>query len=256
MALRRLLSMAAPGRLRSSSCTSGRPHSAWEACVPAVLACTHPAELRMRSTTASPATAPTTDATEHAADTQAQPEVDRSAPGSQEVPAPATAPDGAPDAGQGSMGAGRGAAGSPAPPVPRSAAAPGQAGAARSRPPRGDGWWQAAPRGDAAKQPFGGTRRAPPPAPSAGGVQAEALPALLGPPQFERLGKVDGRYTVPRTPEFAIVELGPAQYKARCRPARLFMALSLLSFARLGKLLGCSAALTCCSCSRRAGIAQ
>ncbi len=120
------------------------------------------------------------------------------------------------------MGAGRGAAGSPAPPVPRSAAAPGQAGAARSRPPRGDGWWQAAPRADAAKIPFSGTRRAPPPAPSAGGVQAEALPALLGPPQFERLGKVDGRYTVPRTPEFAIVELGPAQYKARCRPARLY----------------------------------
>jgi len=233
MALRRLLSMAAPGRLRSSGCTSGLPHSAREACAPAVLACMHPAELRMCSTTASPATPPTADAT--AADTQAQPEADRSALASQEVAAPASAPDGAPGAGHGRMGAGRGATGSPASPAPRSAAAPGQASAARSRPPRGDGWWAAAPRADAAKAPFGGTRRAPPPAPSAGGVQAEALPALLGPPQFERLGKVDGRYTVPRTPEFAIVELGPAQYKARRRPARLSTALSLLSCERQGE---------------------
>jgi len=78
-----------------------------------------------------------------------------------------------------------------------------------------------------------GARRRPRPAPA--GVQAEALPALLGPPQFERLGKVDGRYTVPRTPEFAIVELGPAQYKARRRPARLSTALSLLSCERQGE---------------------
>ncbi|KAK9822165.1 hypothetical protein WJX81_003172 [Elliptochloris bilobata] len=44
-------------------------------------------------------------------------------------------------------------------------------------------------------------------------MQAEALTAALGPPQFERIGRVDGRYSVKRTPQFAIVELGPAQYK-------------------------------------------
>ena len=61
--------------------------------------------------------------------------------------------------------------------------------------------------------PFAGTRRAPSPAPSAGGIQAEALTGALGLPQYECIGRVSGRYSVERTPEFAIVELGPAQYK-------------------------------------------
>lgn len=61
--------------------------------------------------------------------------------------------------------------------------------------------------------PFAGTRKAPSPAPSAGGMQAEALTGALGPPQYECIGRVSGRYSVERTPEFAIVELGPAQYK-------------------------------------------
>ena len=44
---------------------------------------------------------------------------------------------------------------------------------------------------------------------------------MLGPPQYECIGRVSGRYSVERTPEFAIVELGPAQYKVLELPGSL-----------------------------------
>lgn len=102
-------------------------------------------------------------------------------------------------------------------PLPSETSAPGRgglwAGSSRKRPPRGTA--PPEPQPPNPKHPFGGTRRSPPPAPSVGGIQAEALVGALGPPQFERIGKVTAGYSVERTPQFAIVELGAAQYKVR-----------------------------------------
>ena len=66
--------------------------------------------------------------------------------------------------------------------------------------------------------PFGGKRHPPSPPPHAGGPTPDQVSAQLGPPQVSRLGKVMGFYQVPRKPVFAVVELGPTQFKVgdRC----------------------------------------
>ena len=150
------------------------------------------ASVRMRSTDAMPPATPDADAA-------------AGAPGSAAGPqAPAAEP---PAAGSraGSAGAGRQAAPAAAP----SSGRQWQPGTSRrARPPA-----PPAPRLPSKPHPFAGTRQAPSPAPSVGDIQAEALTGALGPPQYECIGRVSGRYSVERTPEFAIVELGPAQYK-------------------------------------------
>ena len=61
--------------------------------------------------------------------------------------------------------------------------------------------------------PFGGKRHPPSPRPHAGGPTPDQVSAQLGPPQVSRLDKVKGYYQVPRKPVFAVVELGPTQFK-------------------------------------------
>jgi hypothetical protein len=63
--------------------------------------------------------------------------------------------------------------------------------------------------------PFGGKRQPPSPKPHAGGSTPDQVSAQLGPPQVTRLGKVAGQYQVPRKAVFAVVELGPTQFKVR-----------------------------------------
>ncbi len=70
--------------------------------------------------------------------------------------------------------------------------------------------------------PFGGTRQPPSPRPHAGGPTPDQVSAQMGPPQVSRLDKVRGRYQVARKPVFAVVELGPTQFKVRktaCTPS-------------------------------------
>jgi hypothetical protein len=63
------------------------------------------------------------------------------------------------------------------------------------------------------RYPFGGTRRGTHPKPHAGGVTAEVAAAQSWPAQVVRIDKVKGPYKVERKPIFAVVELGPTQFK-------------------------------------------
>ena len=65
------------------------------------------------------------------------------------------------------------------------------------------------------QHPFHGTRRPPSLRPHAGGPTPDQVSAALGPPQVVRLGKVGGAFRVPRKAVFAVVELGPTQFKVR-----------------------------------------
>ena len=67
--------------------------------------------------------------------------------------------------------------------------------------------------------PFGGKRQPPSPRPHAGGPTPDQVSAQLGPPQVTRLGKVTGPYRVPRKAVFAVVELGPTQFKVCSGPS-------------------------------------
>lgn len=167
--------------------------------VPAALASAL-APVRMRSTDATPPATPDAEAA-------------AGAPGSAAgLQAPAAEPP-APGSRAGTAGASRQAN----PVATPSSGRQWQPGVSRrARPPA-----PPQPRLPSKAHPFAGTRHAPSPAPSAGGIQAEALTGALGPPQYECIGRVSGRYSVERTPEFAIVELGPAQYKVLQLPGLL-----------------------------------
>ncbi len=63
--------------------------------------------------------------------------------------------------------------------------------------------------------PFDGKRKPPSLRPSAGGPAPEVAAKQDWPQQVTRVGKVAGRFEVPRKPVFAVVELGPTQFKVR-----------------------------------------
>lgn len=63
------------------------------------------------------------------------------------------------------------------------------------------------------KLPFGGTRRGTPPKPHAGGPTPEVAAAQSWPAQVVRTGRVKGKYNIKRKQVFAVVELGPTQFK-------------------------------------------
>ena len=66
-----------------------------------------------------------------------------------------------------------------------------------------------------ARYPFRGTRQPPSLRPHEGGPTPDQVSAALGAPQVTRLDKVSGPYRVPRKAVFAVVELGPTQFKVR-----------------------------------------
>ncbi len=73
-------------------------------------------------------------------------------------------------------------------------------------------------RSEAARKPglpLGGKRKPPPGRPHAGGPAPEVAAKQDWPQQVTRTGKVQGPFEVPRKPVFAVVELGPTQFKVR-----------------------------------------
>ena len=77
-------------------------------------------------------------------------------------------------------------------------------------------------RSEAARKPrfpFDGKRKQPPGRPHAGGPTPEVAAKQDWPQQVTRTGKVQGPFQVLRKPVFAVVELGPTQFKVRwCSP--------------------------------------
>ena len=63
--------------------------------------------------------------------------------------------------------------------------------------------------------PFDGKRKPPSSRPHSGGLAPEVAAKQDWPQQVARIGKVLGPYEVPRKPVFAVVELGPTQFKVR-----------------------------------------
>ncbi|KAK9908800.1 hypothetical protein WJX75_003070 [Coccomyxa subellipsoidea] len=61
--------------------------------------------------------------------------------------------------------------------------------------------------------PFDGKRKPPSSRPHSGGLAPEVAAKQDWPQQVARIGKVLGPYEVPRKPVFAVVELGPTQFK-------------------------------------------
>lgn len=66
--------------------------------------------------------------------------------------------------------------------------------------------------------PFQHKREPPSARPHAGGPAPDVAAKQEWPEQVKRIGKVLGPYEVPRKQVFAVVELGPTQFKVECMP--------------------------------------